>query len=257
MTQLIASNLPIYFQCLCAPTEWTRAKKPFRALRAALANLPPPETVELDSDFLQAHQKPGVATTFDPWEKRNEFFRLKTDDTAALLEFLPTVGLFEAGTLPFPPDAAKGESLCLIRASDGHVYNTHFLAKTSERYIWGMQRLLMNALQNLETYKGASRDFQVRIVHEKKGPRVTLTTLTFLESLLLTLAVDKVQRAKVRKCARPDCGVLFSITGGHKRKYCEWYCGHIESVRKQRRKAQQAKKKARQESITSASLKGK
>lgn len=241
--QLMRSNLPIYYRCLCAPTKWARARKEITNL-SALARLlkvePTALQPELDEDFLRVTLERGVATSFDPWEKRSEFFRLKPGDTEALLKFLATVGLFEAVGL----DAGGDETRALISAGDEQPhYTTRYQTKTSEKYIWGMQRLLIGALKNLEKHTGKYRDFQVRIVHAKTGPRAVLTTTTFVESLLLTLAIDKVQDAKVRKCTRPDCGVPFSATGGHKRKYCSWYCGHIESVRKSRRKAKQADKK--------------
>lgn len=256
MTQtLIRSNLPIYYQCLCAPTKWARATKDFTNL-SALARLlkDQPESLqpELDEDFLRVRMERGLATSFDPWEKRNEFFRLKPGDTEALLRFLPTIGLFEAAGL----DTDGDEDHALIRAGDDQpLYKTRYATKTSEKRIWGMQRLLIGSLKNLEKHTGTHRDFPVRIIHAKSGPRVILTTTTFLEAILLTLAVDKVEDAKVTKCARPDCGVPFSSTGGHKRKYCSWYCGHIESVRKARRKTQRSSKK--QGSRTSASKKGK
>ena len=66
---------------------------------------------------------------------------------------------------------------------------------------------------------------------------MVITTLTFIDAMKLTLVVDAVSGAKVRKCARTDCRTLFTFTGGHKRKYCSWYCGHIESVRKSRKQA--------------------
>ena len=241
MTQLIPSNLPVRFQCLCAPTEWSRAVGPawpYSAVKAtarALKLIPSGPTP--DGDFLRVHEKREFATNFDPWEKRNQFFRLKLGDTAALLDFLPTVGFFGAGIGVSEEDMSE-ETHTLMRTNDGQRYETRYFAKTSEKYIWGVRGLLIGSLKNVQKHSGKYSDFQVRFLDLPNGPGVILTTTTFLQSILLTLAVDKVRGSKVRKCARPDCGVLFSITDGHKRKYCEWYCGHIESVRKQRRKAQ-------------------
>lgn len=235
---LIRSNLPIYYQCLSVPTEWTRATKETRLSLADLADAKS-KTPELDEDFLRVRRKPGEATSFDPWEKRSDFFRLKRGDSEGLLKFLATVGLFEAAVHDI--DLAKEEASALIRPGEGHpMYKARYMTKVSEKYIWEMHRLLIGSLNNLAGHTGKYRDIQARIVHSKNGPQVILTTTTFLEAVLLTLAVDKVERAKVSKCARPDCGVPFSATGGHKRKYCSWYCGHIESVRKARRKTKQA-----------------
>jgi hypothetical protein len=253
MTRLISSNLPIYFQCLRVPTEWTRAIAT-NAL-ARYAHLMNSSKEESHGDLLQVHRAPGVATTFDPWEMRNKFFRLKPGDSEALISFLQTAGLFEAAGRTFLGKEPNAEKRAITTTNDGQ-FETRYLEKMSEEHIWGLQRLLNGALRNLAGHTGKYSDFQVQIVHAKGGPKVILTTTTFLDSLLLTLAVDKVQGAKVRKCARPDCGVLFSTTGGHKRKYCQWYCGHIQSVRKQR-KVQQTKRPQKKTSQTSTLPKGK
>lgn len=36
-----------------------------------------------------------------------------------------------------------------------------------------------------------------------------------------------------KRCERPDCGNLF-LQLGRRKKFCDWYCGHIESVRRSR-----------------------
>jgi hypothetical protein len=229
MTQLISSNLPVFFQCLCVPVNWERARPRF----ANLAYLINPN-LQQDGDLLEAQIVHGTATTFDPWEKRNEFFRLGQGDTEALLAFLRSVGLFERPGLEHSLNR-DGTALSVVRATDGETYGVHYLPRTTEKRIWSIRRLLENSLKEPTGWTGKYSDFQVRIVRSAGQARVIVTTTTFLEALLLTLTVDRVQGAKVRKCARPDCGVTFSSMGGHKKKYCNWYCGHIESVRRGRK----------------------
>lgn len=38
-----------------------------------------------------------------------------------------------------------------------------------------------------------------------------------------------------KRCQRPDCRNLFLVSG-RRTKYCDWYCGHLESVRRNRGK---------------------
>ena len=166
--------------------------------------------------------------------ERNEFLRLQRGDTEALLAFLRTVGLFAR---PEHLHATRGMSETTIVFEGSH-YDARYISKITENDIWGVRRLIDGSIKALSQETGEHHAFQVRIVRPRHGkPRLMLTTTTFLEALLLTLSVDQAKEAKVQKCARPDCGVSFSITGGRKRKYCEPYCGHIESVRKDRREA--------------------
>jgi hypothetical protein len=54
-----------------------------------------------------------------------------------------------------------------------------------------------------------------------------------------TIAIDYSNRAHFQGCARADCGAPFEINSRRKKKYCSWYCGHIESVRRGRLKNRQ------------------
>ncbi len=180
----------------------------------------------------------GQADTYDPWEQRGRFFQIKEDDDGSLLEFLRFVGLFKS---PEMGSSSQGDTV-LVTSPDGLHHNAQYMAEQAIGTIWATRRLIENSLRNLNKHTGGLIDFTARIILVKGKPRVTITTCTFLDSLLLTLAVDKVQKAKVRKCARPDCGILFSSASAHNRKFCTWYCGHIESVRKQRRDAKRARK---------------
>jgi hypothetical protein len=51
-----------------------------------------------------------------------------------------------------------------------------------------------------------------------------------------TVTIDLLRRLKFKTCARPDCAAPFAISSKRKRKYCSQYCGHLQSVRKNRKK---------------------
>jgi len=244
--KLIPTSLPLYFQCLSVPVEWGQAKypqisgsrrTPSTGRTAPLRNLlgkPDPDLLEvrLKHRELRADSLPS----FDPWEKRNEFFRLKSDDLQALLKFLNRVGLFEKAGQPLTGEATN---TALVPADRGIDYEIEYAEQIGATHIWRIRKLLKNSLKN-RSEVGDYADFQVRILRVNGQPRVVLTTATFLEALLLTLTVDRVLAAKVQKCARPDCGILFAVSSGHERKYCERYCAHIESVRRDRERKKKA-----------------
>lgn len=238
-TGLIEANLPLHVQCLRLPAEWRRAtvagSHPHNkfALLAALKKASSP--AEQDGDFLAVSPANGKIETYDPWEKRSEFFRLQTGDTDALLAFLPTVGYFTSQSHL----SESSKRSIHERATDGLVYSAGYEPKVSEKYIWGIRRLFEDSVKSGE-HTGTHTDFPVRIITLKGKPRLVVTTTTFEDALALTLSIDAVRRAKRRKCARPDCDVPFTFTGGHSRKYCGWYCGHIESVRNSRKRAKKA-----------------
>jgi hypothetical protein len=192
-----------------------------------------------DGDLLEVNPVSGKATTFDAWEKRDEFFRLKRGNTQALLAFLRSVGFFARPEM-LGAGSRTGKTTIVI-GGEGLHSDVPFVSKISEKDIWEVRRLIIGSLGALGQHTGQYHDFQVRMVPTSNGAqRLVLTTTTFLEALLLTLSVDQLKGARKQKCARPDCGIQFSITSRHKRKYCQWECGHIESVRKQRRKAKRA-----------------
>ena len=227
MAHLLGANLPIRFQSLAAATKWVlikHAKEASNGLHVMSILESPP-------------------TTFDPWDKRNEFFRLREGDTEGLLSLLHTVGLFRAATLaegasPEEKDFVEETS---IKAGKGLGFEVRYVTEFEEATIWHMRRVLLNTLKGHGDV-GDYSEFRVRLVRVKGEPQIVLTTTTFMEALLLTIAADRVMGAKLQKCARPDCGAVFSTTGGHKRKYCQWYCGHIESVRNSRRIKTQRKR---------------
>jgi hypothetical protein len=218
------------------PVEWRRAKH-MDTPHKQLALLAFKDPHQQDGDLLLVSPANGEVESYDPWEKRSEFFRLQKGDTDALLAFLRSVGYFDTRL-----HLKESEKDSIAKeAADGLVYFAEFVPKVSENHIWGIRRLFENSVGSGK-HTGEQMDFSVRIVTVKGRPRMVVTTTTFVDALALTLSIDEVRRAKRRKCARPDCAVPFTFTGDYTRKYCGWYCGHIESVRKSRKRAKKAKR---------------
>jgi hypothetical protein len=176
----------------------------------------------------------GQADTYDPWEERGRFFRIREDDDEALINFLQSVGLFKAPELPGGPNE---KNIYLVTDPGGMDHTARYTPEMTISAVWSFRRLIENSLRDLGKHTGQYTDFNARMILVKGQPKVLITTCTFFDSLLLTLAVDKVEKAKVRKCARPDCETLFSTATAHGKKFCCWNCGHLESVRASRKRA--------------------
>jgi hypothetical protein len=201
----------------------------------ALSELGKPQAVS-EPEQLYVRAQHGAATAYDPWEKRREFLCLDQADTGALLAFLQTVGLFERDRAGIASESA------VATAPDGLIHQTKYSSEIRVKSIWAWRRAIENSLSNLKEHSGSYSDFPARFATIKDEPHVIITTLTFLDSMALTLSVDRALGAKVRKCARPDCRTMFSVLSKHKRKFCCWECGHLEAVRRQRRKVRKARK---------------
>lgn len=238
----IPTNLPLYIQCLRIPARWQLVPRPTGRggqLWRVSKGLP------VDKELLEVQQGPGSATTFDAREARAQFFRLKPGDTDGLIDFLATVGLFERadgairdshGRLRALLPTPEVEVVTAMKGSDGHFHKVRYHSTVPENHIWQIQGLLKDSIQNLHKETGEDYEFPGRIVRRKDKAEYILTTTTFMDAMMLTLSLDRVLKAKVRKCARPDCREVFTFTTEHKRKYCCWDCGHLVSVRKGRKK---------------------
>jgi len=218
---LLPLNMPAYYECLAAPLEWRMPvpnEEKFKTALLAPAN---------PGDVLEAERcKTGRVSRFDPWEKRTEFLRLQEGDTQSLLAFLNTIGSWEGRARTIWDGESALPSL-----------NEDLLGResVSESKVWEVRQSIDDALKSLNKVSGGHFEFPCRLVTGKDGPKTLITTTSFMKAVQLTLSVDRALGAKVRKCERPDCATRFSNSGGRDRKYCCWYCGHIESVRRQRR----------------------
>lgn len=238
MTQLdefIGTSLPNFYRCLVVPSEWHVGKAPRASQYGNLATLKDllvgPRQPENDGFLNVTRQRPiSQAHTFDPREKRTEFFRLERGNSQALLTFLNSVGLFQSA---FGTEESEIVDFAAVRLDDTRFHKVTYLKEIEEKKLWDWREWLMSSMENKRDVGTA--DFQVRIERIADQPRVILTTLTFKDALLLTTKIDQVLKAKVRKCARPDCSVVFTVTTKHKRKYCRWECGHVMSVRRKRK----------------------
>lgn len=75
------------------------------------------------------------------------------------------------------------------------------------------------------------------------GPRIGLKVRSILGIAYLALLANFSRGWK--RCERQDCGNIFPVTDDKRKVYCSQYCGHLESVRRNRRDAHKRKLRAK------------
>jgi hypothetical protein len=184
----------------------------------------------------------------DGWALRREFLKLQQDDQS-LCEFLNKVGLWEV-------DAAMPREVGTNYSVDG----TRLLRLPQKLYLdpkraWVHRGLLVNDLRSKKNFvqmyasdaplrSGLTPEFTFRFKLDDRVAAGVVTTASFWEMLLVTFYVDYIRGFRFQKCQRRDCPneLAFVAETGHKRKYCSQYCGHLESIRRNRRLAKKIKK---------------
>jgi hypothetical protein len=67
-------------------------------------------------------------------------------------------------------------------------------------------------------------------------PYFWIKTNLCAQALHATRMFDFVRGVKFRTCQRLDCATPFAVQSEHRRNYCCQYCGHLESVRRNRQR---------------------
>ena len=121
----------------------------------------------------------------------------------------------------------------IMQTAKGDHHTVHYYPVSDLKHIWDLRDMLSRTLTS-KGELGSVCDFQTRIIREGQSPRLVITTTTLLDSVLLSILIDRVKKSKAQKCARPDCRIVFTSENKHKRKYCDRNCAHVESVRRDR-----------------------
>jgi hypothetical protein len=171
----------------------------------------------------------GNGRTGDAWAMRREFLSMK-QDSWALLEFLRKWGIW---------DEKRLGSSTFARGANASTQNIVF-----PEGIWELQSAYRAALvsppdewlcKGVDPFKGAYAT--------PMYPHFILEHYQCKPAIEATITIDLLRKVKFRKCKRPDCSEVFELESRHKRLYCGQPCAHLESVRKQRRKAAKQKNK--------------
>jgi hypothetical protein len=168
----------------------------------------------------------------DPWQMREEFLRLKKDHEA-LLNFANKWGRWDLETLQ--PVYERGTPRNISDYRCPHFILPDQIWKLQDSYRAALRAPAEDWLSKFATLRGLEK--------RSTFPYLTAKSLSCKEAIEITITIDLLKKVKFRVCARPDCDNVFSLDSKHKRKYCQQYCGHLESVRKQRVATRRTKSK--------------
>lgn len=211
------------------------------------------QDIDLQTDYL------------DGWELRNRFFRLKFDkrNEPSVLEFLDDVGVWNAVLDNQASSVSAGKRLMAgafgSRYFSGRALSVLLADLQAEQDFWRELLTKHDALTArfgpppsssaspakrttfaVETY--FSNELHLHFEWRRGAPRGVIETITGREMLIATIHLDLLRGGKFQVCKRRDCAIPFSVKSKHKRKYCSWDCGHIESVRRARKREKKRRK---------------
>ena len=227
-------NIPIRFRFIKVPVRWEILT--IRGERRAIGEI-----------GISAQSPHGAnLSELDGWRYREELFKLPQTDES-LLRFLNQVGLW------------RSHPSKLIRLFQGlGIQQEDIALDTLWAFREGLKEGLIDRRGFAELYArpqptpstfvewlSQTRDYNLfDLAFEiSKVPSGVVTVTDAYHMLRATVYADLVRGLRFKSCQRKDCGNPFAIESKHKRKYCTQYCAHLESVRKQRWKEKQKKKK--------------
>lgn len=141
----------------------------------------------------------------DAWLMRNDFLRI-ADNAASAIAFLDKWGCWSFG------EYARLDEIVRLR------------------------RAVREALTSpAEKWFAGPYSFPSVWQRSSEYPYFTLKTDKCESAIRMTVTIDLLRRVRFKICARRDCGLPFAISSKHKRRFCSQYCGHLESVRRNRK----------------------
>jgi hypothetical protein len=155
-----------------------------------------------DEAELRKHSQPA-----DAWDMRDEFLRLKPH-LEDLKSFLSTWGRW------------------------------NFAEFLELQEIVDLQQAARDALtSSAEGWFASATCFPPAGHRTHKYPYFTFLTDMCEVAVRLTVTIDLLQKTKFKLCAREDCRQPFPVTSKREKNYCSRDCGHLELVRRKRKKS--------------------
>ena len=182
-----------------------------------------------------------VLSELNGWHWRDEFFRLPEDDLDPLAAFLNEVGAWpsSADSTDIPGHAIRYP--VFVQPDDVWAFRENLNYALLDRNRKWFKETVTPVLPKPKTWLDLyppqpANDFELRF--ELSGVAAGVVTLTNARHMLFaTVLADVARGIRFKTCKRKDCRNPFAIESGHKRDYCGQYCGHLESVRRNRAKS--------------------
>jgi hypothetical protein len=250
--------------------SWVLSEKTLdRILKEKSVTFPHTYSIEV---LICSHEKNGndKRQESDAWSMRAEFLRLQPD-RKALLRFLNKWGVWgQTRTgLQYPPDVEEpaAERPQMVRrrhqgTMDWSKLPPEIAALVGEHSLTESTRsekskLCLNYLFPAEMWNFREKCLSVLgapkkptrewFANEKVLPQFSVSPYPHYVLLASgcqtairnTITIDLLKQVRPRRrCARLDCRAPFDVNNRHRRKYCTPACAHLESVRRQRRRAE-------------------
>jgi hypothetical protein len=185
-----------------------------------------------DGATLKGRQWPSAPAFLDAWEIREDFLSLQSE--ADCLQFLNKVGRFsrsfgERGDWDFNDFRWQLVFREFLKRSPAMWYDYLVKLKTDEP---GFNVRLIH----YEVAISMQASFRLRLKWRGPDSSAVVWVRDAVSAIIASIYVDHLRGLKFRFCARPDCRKPFEVTSRHKRKYCQQYCAHLESLRRKRKR---------------------
>jgi hypothetical protein len=211
---------------------WASLPRDWQSERAKMSG-PPALFRQRQLELLECtHIEGGKAGGIDDaWIMRQDFLRLN-EDTTDLVKFLNKWGAWKPN-VNYAKTLVPVPGMFSLRQHPDKSYEGKDYVLPSS--IWQFQERCRNALMGRAIDWLSSPDSLPQLSSRHKYPHFCWSVGDCEGAIRTTITIDFLNRVKFGVCARPDCRTPFPISSRHKRKYCEQYCGHLESVRRNRR----------------------
>jgi hypothetical protein len=221
MSQAIL-GLPVTVRFTSTPCSWKEISKPFADVKGKHSGT-------TSRIRLRAWGSDESEQRMDAWAVRDEFLGLKTD--AQVMAFLNKTGRFTTFPLNDPWGYAEMRRWQKIVREFLRIHPSDWLDWLGSKLPEDEKGHFIVAIIRHRRPK-----MEFWWTQPKKGHSVLFEAKTTLCALLASIQIDHLRNAKFRFCARADCRKPFEVVSKHERKYCNWHCAHLETVRRSRTK---------------------
>jgi hypothetical protein len=142
----------------------------------------------------------------DAWSMRRDFLE-KARSEGGVIEFLNRWGSWSSGRVEIAANVIKARSDLAAAMAD-----------------------------RPEKWLRSHRSHLPIVSRRKDYPYFLIETKRCAPATRIATTIDFLNGLKFKVCARPDCAIPFAIESRHRKQYHDWYCAHLESVRRNRRK---------------------
>ncbi len=220
-----AAQIPINIEYRASPCVWLLKKTTTKKTLESKGARRQPQ-----NRFFARAKSWSQPVYLDPWSVREDFLTLGTE--ADFLRFLNQVGRFSSPIYDHDWELADFTGWQevfreLLRRSP-RTWDQYLeeLNMGTPRFNVLLIRMVIAEINTVRFHLSFKWQGKVQVGIVKVNHAAS--------AMLATILIDRLRGATFRFCARHDCRKAFEIISKHKRKYCDQYCAHLESLRRMR-----------------------